>query len=241
MAWLEKGLDNLAANVRIVGEFGVPAVVALNRFTGDTDAEVDRVLEAAPVLGAAAAAVCDVWARGGAGGAELARAVVDTCRSGSSFDFLYGEKESLRDKIETVAARIYGADGVDLSPEAEGTIERYEDLGFGSLPVNMAKTHLSLSHDPETAGGAHGVPAAGAGRGALGGGRLPGAPVRRDPAHAGAAVEAGLHEPRPRRRRRGGGSGLSAAGRLSPPGTRRSTRSHARPDPAPGARSGGSA
>ena len=152
MAWLEKGLDNLAANIRIVGEFGVPAVVALNRFSGDTDAEVDRVLEAAPGLGAAAAAVCDVWARGGAGGAELAQAVVDTCQSGSAFDFLYGEETPLRDKIETVAARIYGADGIDLSPEAESTIERYEDLGFGSLPVNMAKTHLSLSHDPELRG-----------------------------------------------------------------------------------------
>ena len=152
MAWLDEGLHNLAANIRIVGEFGVPAVVALNRFSGDTDAEVDRVLEAAPGLGAAAAAVCDVWARGGAGGAELARAVVDTCRSGSSFDFLYGEETPLRDKIETVAARIYGADGIDLSPEAESTIERYEDLGFGNLPVNMAKTHLSLSHDPELRG-----------------------------------------------------------------------------------------
>ncbi len=152
LAWLEKGLDNLAANIRIVGEFGVPAVVALNRFSGDTDAEVDRVLEAAPGLGAAEAAVCDVWARGGAGGAELAQAVVDVCRSGSSFDFLYGEETPLRDKIETVAALIYGAGGVDLSPEAESTIERYEDLGFGSLPVNMAKTHLSLSHDPELRG-----------------------------------------------------------------------------------------
>lgn len=152
MTWLEKGLDNLAANIRIVGEFGVPAVVALNRFTGDTDAEVDRVLEAAPGLGAAEATVCDVWARGGAGGAELAQAVVDVCRSGSGFDFLYGEETPLRDKIETVAARIYGAGGVDLSAEAESTIERYEDLGFGSLPVNMAKTHLSLSHDPELRG-----------------------------------------------------------------------------------------
>ena len=152
LAWLEKGLDNLAANIRIVGEFGVPAVVALNRFSGDTDAEVDRVLEAAPGLGAAEATVCDVWARGGAGGAELAQAVVDVCRSGSNFDFLYGEETPLRDKIETVAARIYGAGGVDLSPEAESTIERYEDLGFGSLPVNMAKTHLSLSHDPELRG-----------------------------------------------------------------------------------------
>ena len=152
MEWLEKGLDNLAANIRIVGEFGVPAVVALNRFSGDTDAEIDRVLEAAVDRGAAAACACDVWSRGGAGGADLARAVVDACRSESKFDFLYGEESSARDKIEAVAARIYGADGVDLSPEAESSLERCEQLGFGDLPVNMAKTHLSLSHDPERRG-----------------------------------------------------------------------------------------
>ena len=152
MEWLEKGLDNLAANIRIVREFGVPAVVALNRFSGDTDAEVERVLQAAADHGAAAAAACDVWSRGGAGGEDLARAVVDACRSGSSFDFLYGEEAPLRDKIETVAARVYGASGVDLSPEAEARLDRCEELGFGNLPVNMAKTHLSLSHDPQRRG-----------------------------------------------------------------------------------------
>ncbi len=152
MEWLEQGLDNLAANIRIVGEFGVPAVVALNLFAGDTGAEVERVLAAAAGYGAAAACACDVWSRGGPGGADLARAVVDVCRSGSRFDFLYGEETPLRDKIETVATRIYGASGVDLAPEAERSIERCEQLGFGTLPVNMAKTHLSLSHDPERRG-----------------------------------------------------------------------------------------
>ena len=152
MEWLEKGLDNLAANIRIVREFGVPAVVALNRFSGDTDEEVERVLQAAADQGAAAAVACDVWSRGGAGGQELARAVVEACRSGSSFDFLYGEEAPLRDKIETVAARIYGASGVEYSPEAEASLDRCEELGFGNLPVNMAKTHLSLSHDPELRG-----------------------------------------------------------------------------------------
>ena len=152
MEWLEKGLANLAANIGIVRRFGVPAVVAVNRFSGDTDAEVDRVIEAALAHGAAAACVCEVWERGGAGGAYLARAVVECCASGSGFRPLYGEETPLREKMETVATQVYGASGVALAPEAEKSIERYEQLGFGALPVNMAKTHLSLSHDPELRG-----------------------------------------------------------------------------------------
>ena len=152
MEWLEKGLANLAANIGIVRRFGVPAVVAVNRFSGDTDAEVDRVIEAALAHGAAAACVCEVWERGGAGGADLARAVVECCASGSGFRPLYGEETPLREKMETVATQVYGASGVALAPEAVKSIERYEQLGFGALPVNMAKTHLSLSHDPELRG-----------------------------------------------------------------------------------------
>ena len=152
MEWLEKGLANLAANIGIVRRFGVPAVVAVNRFSGDTDAEVDRVIEAALAHGAAAACVCEVWERGGAGGADLARAVVECCASGSGFRPLYGEETPLREKMETVATQVYGASGVALAPEAVKSIERYERLGFGALPVNMAKTHLSLSHDPELRG-----------------------------------------------------------------------------------------
>ena len=152
MEWLQKGLGNLAANIGIVRRFGVPAVVAVNRFSGDTDAEVDRVIEAALAHGAAAASCCEVWEHGGAGGADLARAVIDCCESGSSFRPLYGEETPLREKIETVATQVYGASGASLAPEAEKSIERCEQLGFGTLPVNMAKTHLSLSHDPELRG-----------------------------------------------------------------------------------------
>ena len=152
MEWLEKGLGNLAANIGIVRRFGVPAVVALNRFSGDSDAEVDRVIEAALAHGAEAACACEVWEHGGAGGADLARAVIDCCESGSSFRPLYGEETPLREKIETVASQVYGASGVAFAPEAEKSIERCEQLGFGTLPVNMAKTHLSLSHDPELRG-----------------------------------------------------------------------------------------
>ena len=153
MEWLEKGLGNLAANIGIVRRFGVPAVVAVNRFRGDTDAEVDRVIEAALAHGAEAACCCEVWEHGGAGGADLARAVAACCESGgSSFRPLYGEETPLREKIETVATQVYGASGIALAPEAEQSLERYEQLGFGNLPVNMAKTHLSLSHDPELRG-----------------------------------------------------------------------------------------
>ncbi len=150
--WLEQGLGNLAANIGIVRRFGVPAVVAVNRFSGDTDAEVDRVIAAALAHGAEAACSCEVWDRGGAGGADLARAVIDCCASGSSFRPLYGEETPLREKMETVATQVYGASGIALAPEAEKSIERYEQLGFGALPVNMAKTHLSLSHNPELRG-----------------------------------------------------------------------------------------
>ena len=152
MEWLEKGLDNVTANIRIVHKFGVPAVVALNRFSSDTDAEVERVLEAAIAHGAEAAEPCDVWAHGGAGGAELAGAVIAACEAVSSFHFLYEDDTPVRDKIGTIATQIYGASGAVLSPQAEKSVARYEQLGFGGLPVNMAKTHLSLSHDPEMRG-----------------------------------------------------------------------------------------
>ena len=153
--WLEKGLANLAANIGIVRRFGVPAVVAVNRFRGDTDAEVERVIEAALAHGAAAACACEVWEHGGAGGADLARAVMTCCESGKArFRPLYGEETPLREKVETVATQVYGASGVAFAPEAEKSIERCERLGFGTLPVNMAKTHLSLSHNP----GLRGVP-----------------------------------------------------------------------------------
>lgn len=152
MATLEKGLDNLAANIGIVKKFGVPAVVAVNRFAGDTDNEINRVIEAAISYGAEDACSCDVWGRGGIGGEDLARAVVKGCDAPSNFDFLYDENTPLAEKIETIATQVYGAAGIILSSQAKQSIERYEQLGFGQLPINMAKTHLSLSHDPEKKG-----------------------------------------------------------------------------------------
>ena len=145
---LEKGLCNLEANIKIALKFGIPVVVAINKFNTDTEAEIAMVKEAAVKAGAEAACVSEVWAKGEEGGAELAEAVVAACEKPSKFRFLYPLDIPIRDKIETIATEIYGADGVDYTPEAERKIKLYTDLGYDKLPICMAKTHLSLSHDP---------------------------------------------------------------------------------------------
>jgi methylenetetrahydrofolate dehydrogenase (NADP+)/methenyltetrahydrofolate cyclohydrolase/formyltetrahydrofolate synthetase/formate--tetrahydrofolate ligase len=149
---LEKGCANLAANIKIALQFGIPAVVAMNRFTSDTDAEVELVNKAAIEAGAEGAFISEVWAKGGKGGAELAEAVVAACEKPSNFQFLYLLEASIKEKIETLATKVYGADGVDYSPEAEAKVKLYTSLGFDKLPINMAKTHLSLSHNPDWKG-----------------------------------------------------------------------------------------
>jgi len=149
---LEKGLGNLTAHIKNALKFGVPAVVAVNRFTTDTDAEIDMVRRAAMAAGAEDAVACDVWAEGGAGAVGLAEAVIKAARKPSDFRFLYPLEWPIKKKIETIATEIYGADGVDYSPEAEAKIELYTRLGFAGLPICMAKTHLSLSHLPELKG-----------------------------------------------------------------------------------------
>jgi len=149
---LERGLDNLRAHIDIVKQFGVPAVVSVNRFPGDTDAEMARVIEAATEAGAFAARPSEVWARGGAGGAELAEAVVEACDQDSTFELLYDVEAPIRDKIRTIATRIYGAADVEFLPDAERHIDRYTEQGYGQMPVIMAKTPLSLSHDSKLLG-----------------------------------------------------------------------------------------
>jgi formyltetrahydrofolate synthetase len=154
-AQLEAGLANLAAHLDIVRAFGVPAVVSVNRFPTDTDGEIARVLDSARQMGAFDAAVSDVWARGGEGGADMARAVMRACDEGGgrdSFDFLYDLEATPEEKMRTVATRVYGADGIDVSDEARAQLERFAQLGFGQLPVIMAKTPASLSHDPSLKG-----------------------------------------------------------------------------------------
>ncbi len=149
---LEKGVANLARCIEIARTFGVPVVVAVNRFSHDTPAEIDLVRQAAEQAGAEAAVMADHWAQGGAGAIELAEAVVAACEKPSNFQFLYPLEWSIKQKIETIATRIYGADGVDYDPKAEKQIAAYEKAGYGKLPICMAKTHLSLSHEPSWKG-----------------------------------------------------------------------------------------
>jgi methylenetetrahydrofolate dehydrogenase (NADP+)/methenyltetrahydrofolate cyclohydrolase/formyltetrahydrofolate synthetase/formate--tetrahydrofolate ligase len=145
---LEKGLDNLKANIGIAKQFGVPVVVAVNRFTADTDAEVEMVRRAALDAGADDAVESNVWAKGGEGGAALAEAVVKACEKPNAFEFLYPLDIPIKDKIEAIVTKVYGADGADYTSAAEAKIRLYTRLGYDKLPLNMAKTHLSLSHNP---------------------------------------------------------------------------------------------
>lgn len=149
---LEKGSANLAAHIGIARKFGVPVVVAVNRFTADTDAEVKLLEKLAVDAGAEAAVMCDVWAKGGAGGVDLARAVEKACEQPKDFRFLYPLDLSIEEKIETIAREVYGAGSVVFLPDAKKKLKLYKSLGYENLPICMAKTHLSLSHDPKRKG-----------------------------------------------------------------------------------------
>ena len=146
---LEKGLPNLLKHVENITQvFHLPAVVALNRFVTDTDAEIALVEKKCAELGVNVK-LTEVWGKGGEGGIELAKEVVRLCEEGdaSGFTFSYDLDLSLKEKIEAIATKIYGADGVDYSPEASKEIENLERLGYGKVPVCMAKTQYSLTDD----------------------------------------------------------------------------------------------
>jgi formyltetrahydrofolate synthetase len=145
---LHQGLPNLEAHIKNAIGFGVPVVVAVNRFAADTDAEIEMVRKAAVAAGAEDAVLADHWAEGGAGAVGLAKAVVAACAKPARFRFLYPLEWDIKRKIETIATKIYGAAGVDYEPAAEAKIALYTRLGFDKLPICMAKTHLSLSHNP---------------------------------------------------------------------------------------------
>ena len=145
---LEKGLPNLLQHIENIRKFGVPVVVAVNRFTSDTEQEVKLVRRAAQKAGAEGAFISNVWEDGGPGGVELAEAVVAACEKPNNFKLLYPDDMPIKQKIETIAQEIYRADGVDYSAAAEQKIAMYTKMGFGNLPMCMAKTHLSFSHDP---------------------------------------------------------------------------------------------
>lgn len=144
---LEAGCANMVKQIENARKFGVPVVVAVNSFSTDTPAEIELIERLAVQAGAEGAHRSDIWAEGGKGGVELAEAVMAAANKPSQFKFLYPLDVPIKQKIETVAKEIYGADGVDYAPEAEDKINKYTALGFDKLPVCMAKTHLSLSHD----------------------------------------------------------------------------------------------
>jgi formyltetrahydrofolate synthetase len=168
---LRAGIDNLAAHIQIVGRYGIPCVVSINNFPSDTDKEIALIEELAVDAGAETVVVNRAFARGGEGAVDLATAVVEACEKPSSFSLLTPVGTPLTEQIHAIATQIYGADGVDYLPQADKDLARMEQLGFGTVPVCMAKTHLSLSHDPLMLNRPRGyrlpvrgvVPAAGAG------------------------------------------------------------------------------
>ena len=149
---VEAGMANLERHLGIIAEFGVPAVVAVNRRPEDTDDEVELVKKLAGESGAFGAAISEGFAKGGEGVAELAETVVAACDEKNDFRFLYEDGDSIKSKIETIGHQIYGADEVVYYLDAENKIEQFTDQGLAELPVCMAKTPLSLSADPELLG-----------------------------------------------------------------------------------------
>ncbi|PWM35021.1 MAG: formate--tetrahydrofolate ligase [Oscillospiraceae bacterium] len=153
---LEAGLPNLLRHVsNIVNVYKLPCVVAVNRFPTDTDAEISLVIEKCRALGVRTV-LSTVWADGGAGGTELAEEVVRLCELPNDFSFSYPLEDSIEDKIAAVVRRIYGGDGVTFAPAASKEIARLTALGYGDLPVCMAKTQYSFSDDPAKLGAPEG-------------------------------------------------------------------------------------
>jgi formyltetrahydrofolate synthetase len=150
-AAIEAGAANLVRHLGIVREFGLNAVVAVNRFPADTDEEVEQVRRIALANGAFAAEANEGVARGGPGATALAEAVVAATEEPSSFAPIYPLDATIERKIEVIATHVYGADGILLQPAARKRIAELEQTGFDGLPICMAKTHLSLSHDPALA------------------------------------------------------------------------------------------
>jgi len=147
-----RGCENLTKHIENVGLFGVPCVVCVNQFTSDTEGEVEVVREQARKAGAERVVVSDVWAKGGRGGIEVAEALVEACEDHGAFKLLYPDGASIREKIKAIATKVYGADRVEYAPAARKAIRLFTKRGWNRLPICMAKTHLSLSHDPALKG-----------------------------------------------------------------------------------------
>ena len=149
---LEVGYGNLEKHIENVHKFGVPVVVAINKFPTDTEAEIDFLRKHCAAMGAEVV-LSDVWANGGDGGVEMAKKVVEiTETQTSNFKPIYDVNSSISEKINTIAKEVYGADGVDFTKSAQTQIKRYEDLGLDKMPICMAKTQYSLSDDPSLIG-----------------------------------------------------------------------------------------
>ena len=146
MAALEKGLANLTKHIENVHKFGLPAVVAINAFPTDTKEELDFVEEKCNALGASVA-LSQVWAKGGEGGVELAKKVLEAMKQPADFHYMYEVEQSIPEKIEAIAKAIYGADGVDFTAPAKKQLAEIEALGMDKMPICMAKTQYSLSDD----------------------------------------------------------------------------------------------
>ncbi|ORZ31660.1 formate--tetrahydrofolate ligase-domain-containing protein [Catenaria anguillulae PL171] len=149
---VKAGVCNMQKHIANTRKYGVPVVVAINQFATDTPAEVALVAEAAKLAGAFDAIACTHWAEGGLGAVKLAEAVVKACDAPSEFKFLYPLEMSLEDKIRTIAREMYGASDIELSDVARRKLDTYTKQGFAGLPICLAKTHLSFSHDPEKKG-----------------------------------------------------------------------------------------
>ena len=149
---IRSGLPNLQKQVENLRLHGVPVVVAINRFPTDTDAELKFVLGEARKLDVAGAAIHELHAKGGAGGRELAELVVKAAEQPSEFRFLYPDDMPIEEKMRTIVTKVYGGKGIAMEPAAARQIEQYKQCGYSNLPICMAKTHLSLSHDPKLMG-----------------------------------------------------------------------------------------
>ncbi len=149
---LHAGMPNLEGQIANVLAFGVPVVVAINRFPTDTEAEMEAIRNASLAVGAREATVAEHFVHGGEGARALAEAVVRATSEPSNFHFIYADEAPAEEKMRTIATRLYGAKEISLSAEARRKVRQFEKLGYGHLPVCMAKTHLSLSHDQSLLG-----------------------------------------------------------------------------------------
>ena len=149
---LRKGCVNLRKHISNAREFGIPVVVAINRFATDTEAEIAVVREEAFAAGAADAIPANHWAEGGKGAVDLAQGVIKASASEKNFKLLYDLNSSVQERIEAIGKKMYGAEKVEFSELAQKKVDTYQKQGFGNLPICIAKTQYSLSHDPALKG-----------------------------------------------------------------------------------------